>query len=75
MKKKTENQRWLEWMARGEQAFKDGKGKDAISEAGLYNLGARNAWLIGWRNAGGDIFSAALSTGRDEAQNKQPTGK
>jgi ribosome modulation factor len=42
-------------MARGEVAFHDGKTKEAIDEAGLYNLGARSAWLIGWRNAGGDI--------------------
>lgn len=53
---KSENKRWEEWMRKGEEAFHAGKTKEAIDEAGLYNLGARNAWLIGWRNAGGDIL-------------------
>lgn len=53
--RKREETRWQEWKAKGEQAFKEGKGKDSIDEAGLYNLGARNAWLIGWRNAGGKL--------------------
>lgn len=54
-KRKSENTIWKEWMKRGEIAFTQGKPKEAIDEAGLYNLGARNAWLIGWRNAGGKL--------------------
>jgi hypothetical protein len=58
MKKKERTRqeaRWQQWKAKGEQAFKDGKPASAIDEAGLYNLGARNAWLVGWRNAGGKL--------------------
>ena len=50
-----EERDWQEWKAKGEAAFRAGKGKDAIDEAGDYNLGRRNAWLIGWRNAGGKL--------------------
>lgn len=54
-KRKKEEAAWQEWMKKGEEAFKAGKPQTAIDEAGLYNLGARNAWLIGWRNAGGKL--------------------
>lgn len=53
--RKREEADWQEWLKKGEQAFRDGKPKESISEAGLYSLGRRNAWLIGWRNAGGKL--------------------
>ena len=51
---------WQRVKQEGFDAAKRGLSVDALDAAHPIDPGSRNAWLIGWRNGGGDILTGLV---------------